>query len=82
MADWKDIIMHYKRDSHNTEVMSTTRHWTQQLDTTNQAGHSISDMRINIIEKVYSRDPQMREIRESHYINEMNTFHRGMNRRK
>ena len=48
----------------------------------NQAGHSISDMRINIIEKVYSRDPQMREIRESHYINEMNTFHRGMNRRK
>ena len=48
----------------------------------NQAGHSISDMRINIIEKVYSRDPQMREIRESHYIKEMNTFHRGMNRRK
>ena len=48
----------------------------------NQAGHNLSDMKVSVIEKVYSKDPHMREIRESTYINKLNTFHKGMNKKK
>ena len=48
----------------------------------NLPGHSLSDMRISVIEKVYSKDPQMRKTRESFFINKLNTYHKGMNRRK
>ena len=47
----------------------------------NQPGHSISDMRISVMEKVWADDPFMREERETHYIKKMNTKHKGMNRR-
>jgi hypothetical protein len=39
-------------------------------------------MRITVMEKVYSKDPQMRKTRESVFINKLNTYHKGMNRRK
>ena len=48
----------------------------------NQPGHSLSDMRITVIEKIYSKDPQMRKARESFFINKLNTFYKGMNRKK
>ena len=48
----------------------------------NQAAHSLSDMRVSVLEKVHSKDPHMRETRESIYINKLNTFHKGMNKRK
>ena len=48
----------------------------------NQPGHSMADMRIMVMEKVHSKDPQMRKTRESFYINKLNTFYKGMNRKK
>ena len=47
----------------------------------NQQGHKISDMKITIIEKVHSKDPQFRKQREKMYINKMNTKYKGMNRK-
>ena len=34
----------------------------------NLPGHSMADMKITIIEKVMSDDPQMRKLRETHFI--------------
>ena len=61
--------------------------YTKKLDKAtghhfNQAAHSLSDMRVSVLEKVHSKDPHMRETRESIYINKLNTFHKGMNKRK
>ena len=47
----------------------------------NLPGHSIADMRIAVMEKMWSEDPFMRETRESHYIKKMNSKHKGMNRK-
>ena len=48
----------------------------------NKAGYNLSNMRVSIIEKVHSKNPHMREIRESKYINKLNTFHKGMNKKE
>ena len=47
----------------------------------NQPGHSTSDMRITIIEKVFSKDVILREQREQYYINKFEAKSRGMNRK-
>lgn len=47
----------------------------------NLPGHSIADMRIAVMEKMWSEDPFMRETRETHYIKKMNSKHKGMNRK-
>ena len=47
----------------------------------NLPGHQMSDMKVTIIEKVFSEDPQLRKARESHYIKKMNTKYKGMNRK-
>ena len=46
----------------------------------NQRGHSISDMQITIIEKVFNPDPQFRKQRERMFINKFNTRYKGINR--
>ena len=47
----------------------------------NLPGHQLSDMRVSIIEKVYSNDPMMRKVRETHHIRKFNTKYKGMNRK-
>ena len=47
----------------------------------NLPGHKLSDMRVSIIEKVYSNDPKMLEARESHFIKKFNTKYKGINRK-
>ena len=46
----------------------------------NQKGHSVSDMEISIIEKVFNKDPRYRKQREKLYIQKFNTRYRGLNR--
>ena len=48
----------------------------------NLAGHSISDMEISILEKVYTKSRATREIRESFYIQEFQTELLGINEKK
>ena len=42
----------------------------------NQKGHKVSDMKITIIEKIYSSDPAVRKEREKYFINKFNTKHK------
>ena len=44
-------------------------------------GHSLSDMKIMIIEQVKIQDPAYRKEREKYFINKFNTFYEGMNRK-
>ena len=46
----------------------------------NQGGHTISDMQVTIVEKVFNQSEFFRKRRESMYIQKFNTKHRGMNR--
>ena len=47
----------------------------------NKTGHKISDMKITILEKLVSKDPQLRKIRESYCIQKFNTRYKGMNKK-
>ena len=47
----------------------------------NLPGHSMADMKITIIEKVMSDDPQMRKLRESHVIKQFGTRYKEMNKK-
>ena len=46
----------------------------------NSKGHSVSDMRITVIEKIVSQEHQIRKEREKLYIQKFNTRYRGLNR--
>ena len=46
----------------------------------NLPGHSISDMQFVILEKIYSKDPGVRKERESLFIKNFNTLHKGINK--
>ena len=46
----------------------------------NQRGHSLSDMRVTILEKIYSSDPNYRKERESMWIRKFNSKYKGMNK--
>ena len=45
----------------------------------NLPGHSISDIKFQIIEKVYNKDPFYRKEREKMYINKLNSKLKGLN---
>ena len=47
----------------------------------NMRGHSKSDMRVVILERVFKQDPAYRKERESHLIRKFNTFYKGMNQK-
>ena len=47
----------------------------------NLPGHTIADMKITIVEKISSDDPQMRKLRESYIIQKFGTQWKGMNRK-
>ena len=47
----------------------------------NLPGHTIADMKITVLEKIASEDPQMRKLRESYFIKKFGTNYRGMNKK-
>ena len=47
----------------------------------NLKGHKVSDMRVTVIEKVFSRDSAVRKERERHFIQQMNTKYKGLNKK-
>ena len=53
--------------------LSTGEHFSQQ-------GHKISDMKVTVIEKIFSSDPAIRKEREKFYIMKMNTKYKGLNK--
>ena len=47
----------------------------------NLPGHSMSEMRVVILEKVHSIDPLIRKEREELFIRNFNTKYKGLNKR-
>ena len=47
----------------------------------NKPGHTMADMKVTILEKVKSQDPQLRKIRESLFIQKFNTRNKGLNKK-
>ena len=47
----------------------------------NLPGHSVSNMRISVREKVFNPDPMVREQREKYVINKFEAKYQGMNRK-
>ena len=45
-----------------------------------QKGHRVSDMRVTVLEKIYSSDPAVRKEREKFFILKMNTKYKGLNK--
>ena len=48
----------------------------------NLPGHSISDMKLQIVEKVFDKSKAVRLSREKLYINLFESDHRGINRKR
>ena len=46
----------------------------------NQPGHTLSDLKITILERSKKTDSSYRKERERYFINKFNTLHKGMNR--
>ena len=47
----------------------------------NIKGHSVSDMEISILEKIFSNDREVRRERESMFIEKFNSKHKGLNKK-
>ena len=47
----------------------------------NEKGHSVSDMTITIVEKLFNQNPLFRKEREKMYIQKFNTQYKGLNRK-
>ena len=47
----------------------------------NLSGHTKSDLKVTILERVYKYDPQYRKERESFLIRKFNTFYNGLNKK-
>ena len=45
-----------------------------------QKGHRVSDMKVTILEKIFSSDPAIRKEREKFFILKMNTKYKGLNK--
>ena len=70
----KERVLEYKGYvSNNILTKATGAHF-------NQKGHSVNDMEITIIEKIFNQDPQFRKQREKMFINKFNTRYKGINR--
>ena len=48
----------------------------------NSPGHSLSDMKVTIIEQVKKMDDTYRKVREKYHIQRFNTQHQGLNKKK
>ena len=60
--------------TNNVTNLATGAHFTQ-------AGHSLSNLKVTILEQVKQRSTEYRKEREKYFINLFNTFYTGMNRR-
>ena len=70
----QDRFSEHKGYAQNNKVNKTTgEHFGQK-------GHRVSDMRVTIIEKIYSSDPAVRKEREKFFIQKMNTRYKGLNK--
>ena len=47
----------------------------------NLPGHTVSDMRVTILEKIHSSDPFVRKQREELFIQKLNTKYKGLNKK-
>ena len=45
-----------------------------------QKGHKVSDMRVTVLEKIFSSDTAVRKEREKMFINKMNSKYKGLNK--
>ena len=55
------------------EFLDPGEHFSQQ-------GHRVSDMKVTILEKIFSSDQAIRKEREKFYIMKMNTKYKGLNK--
>ena len=70
----QDRFSEHKGYASNRKTNKTTgEHYSQK-------GHQVSDMRVTIIEKIFSSDPAIRKEREKYFIGRMNTKHKGLNK--
>ena len=61
---------------------ATNKHLTKATGAHfNLPGHSVSDMKVTILEKVHSMDPLVRKEREELFIRKFNSKYKGMNNR-
>ena len=67
-------ISKHRNYIHRKETNQTTG------DHFNKPGHSISNMKITILEKVKSTDPIYRKERKKYHIRKLNTFNNGINK--
>ena len=70
----KDRFLEHKGYANsNNQTKATGLHFSQK-------GHSISNMKITVLEKVFNENPQFRKQREKMYIQKFNTKYKGLNR--
>ena len=70
----QDRFSEHKSYAMNQKVNKATgQHFSEK-------GHKASDMRVTILEKVFSLDAAVRKERERYFITKMNTKYKGMNR--
>ena len=67
------FLEHRSYVSTNNQTKSTGAHFTSK-------GHSISDMEITIVEKMFNQDPQYRKQCEKLHIQKYNTKYKDLNR--
>ena len=70
----KDRFLEHKGYANtNNQTKATGLHFSQK-------GHSVNNMKITILEKVFNENPQFRKQREKMYIQKFNTKYKGLNR--
>ena len=48
----------------------------------NLPGHTLSNMKVTVLEKCKENNPTYRKIRESYFINQFNTTAKGLNKKR
>ena len=43
--------------------------------------HTLSDMKVTVLENIYKSDPEYRKERETYLIRKFNTFYQGLNKK-
>ena len=81
----------HRRDGSSRERLKEHRGTITQLGQVNttapvgvhfrQPGHSYSDLVLVPIEKIRSRDPMVRKVREQFYINKFSSIENGLNKK-
>ena len=70
----KDRFLEHKGYANtNNQTKATGIHFSQK-------GHSVSNMKITVLEKVFNSNPQFRKQRKKMYIQKFNTKYKGLNR--